>query len=78
MEKTWKQRWKDHLRSKYSETAEQWSEETDDRAVFCLCYRQMQDALNSLPDEPQPLVRDAVTARFETIQATMDEIREVS
>lgn len=85
--KPWKQMWKHHLQEKYSETADRWNAEWDketpedmtdnSKVVFCLCYQQMQEALNSLPDEPQILVRSAVTSRFEQMQQTMDEILEV-
>lgn len=75
MEKTWKKMWQDHLRNKYGESAKRWQNETnDDRMVFCILYQQMQDALESLTDEPQTLVRSAVTSRLQSIQKSMDEI----
>ena len=75
---TWKKMWKKHLEHKYAEHAIRWENETrDDRLVFCILYMQMQEALDSLDDEPQTLVRSAVTSRFETIQKAMDCILDV-
>lgn len=87
MSKTWKQMWTEHLQSKYEEAAErwgaEWDQETDksmmdnEKVVFNIMYYQMKEALDSLPDDPQTLVRSAVTSRFEQMQKAMDEILQV-
>ena len=87
MSKTWKQMWTEHLQDKYEEAAErwgaEWDQETDksmmdnEKVVFNIMYHQMKEALDSLQDDPQTLVRSAVTSRFEQMQKAMDEILQV-
>lgn len=77
MNKPWKQMWKDHLRNRYGAAAERWKDEThDDRLVFVNCYRKLQEALDSLDDEPHYFVALAVTERMQGTMKTMDEIAE--
>lgn len=78
MDKSWKQMYKDHLRRHYGDAAERWKDEThDDRLVFVNCYRIMQEALDSLPDEPHNFVRVAVTRKIHETMETLDSIAEV-
>ena len=78
MDKTWKQMWKDHLERHYADAAERWEHETkDDRLVFCITYRKMQEALDSLPDEPHIFIQQAVTSKIWTATRMMDKILEV-
>lgn len=78
MDKTWKQMWKDHLERHYADAAERWKDEThDDRLVFVNVYRQMQEALDSLPDDPHNFIANAVTAKIQTATRMLDEILEV-
>ncbi len=75
MGKPWKQMWKDHLRNRYGDAAERWKDEThDDRLVFVNVYRHMQEALDSLPDEPHLFIANAVTSKIMTTTRMMDEI----
>lgn len=75
MDKTWKQMWKDHLQNKYGKAAERWeNEKKDDRLVFVTTYRKMQDALDTLDDEPHNLVKSAMASRLQEMQEPMDEI----
>lgn len=78
MNKPWKQMWKDHLARHYGEAADRWKNEThDDRLVFVNCYRIMQEALDTLPDEPNNFIACAVTNRIHDTMKTLDEIAEV-
>lgn len=78
MSKPWKQMWKDHLQQRYADAAERWKDEThDDRLVFVNVYRILQEALDSLPDEPHNFVACAVVSRMRESMETLDSIAEV-
>lgn len=76
MEKTWKQMYKDHLQQRYGAAAERWRSATGDRRVFANCYRTMQEALDSLDDNPNFFVTCAMANRISDVMKVMDEIAE--
>ena len=76
-EKSWKQIHLDHIHFAFRAKAEEWSKEErlhDDRLVFCNIYRLMEEALNSLPDEPNNYVCVAMNRKMEADRQILNEI----
>ena len=75
IKKSWKKMWTDHFRMKYSETVERWTDcRSDDRLIFCNVYRMIMRALDSLPEDPDVLVKSAMVSKFHEEQEALDRI----
>ena len=71
---TWKQQQLHLLRYQYGPYVRKWAEATDDRLIFCNTFRQMEEALRSLPAEPHVYVRVAMLRQMKEDQALMGRI----
>jgi len=79
-EKSWRQIHLDHIRFKYAKKAAEWGKLErlyDDRLVFCNVYRLMEEALNSLPENPINYVCVAMNKKMEADRRMLDEILDV-
>ena len=80
VEKSWKQIHLDYIHFKYRAKAEEWLKLEyvhDDRLVFCNVYRLMEEALNSLPEEPNNYVCVAMNRKMESDRQMLEEILDV-
>lgn len=75
IKKSWKKMWTDHFERKYAEAASRWSGcYSDDRLVFCNVYHMIMRALDSLPEDPDVLVKSAMVSKFHEEQEALDRI----
>ena len=79
MEQTYKQLHVNYLKHRYGKNAAKWANNTvyDDRVVYCNIYRQMLEALESLPDNPNNYVCVALNWKMKQDCDTLDEIARI-
>jgi len=72
---TWKSRRLGFMDHQYGEAAKRWKDEThDDRCGFVNLYNRMVQALETLPDEPDLYLRNALDEKLTRDWKTLDEI----
>jgi len=59
----------------YEEDAKRWENECDDRRVFFNIYKQLVEAIKSLPEEPHPAVCVAMNTYIGEKKRILNDIR---
>lgn len=70
--------WRDaklYFLEKYEEDAIRWECEHDDRRIFHNIYKNIVEALKSLPEEPHTWVKVAINDMISKERATLDDIQ---
>lgn len=73
-EMSWRERTLYFL-ERYEENAERWKDEHDDRKVFHNIYKNLVEAIKSLPEEPHVMVKVAMNKCITEHEQTLNDIQ---